>query len=356
MKTKMQKCTAAMMAAVMMLSAGSIQTSAAQDVQNIVILGDSLSAGTSLTTAEKSYVELVEDCALVNVQNFSAQGRTTQDVLDLMDSAQTKSALADADVIVVNVGIHDIMDPFMAKAHEYMDKWGFKKFSDVFFANLADYNLNEMDLMIYNAELVNAAETNKETAAANMTAIGEKLRSYKDARVVIQNVYNPIDTIENLADLSDKRQTAYNSICDVVSKALNTSVNQSITETATANGYEVLDVFADFKGYAYQYVNLSDLDMNATAAGQRLVADKLIAKLGLIPRGDVNADNAIDATDAANALIHSASIGAGGAGTISGKALTAADVNEDNTVDSVDAARILVYAAALGADGDPSWE
>jgi lysophospholipase L1-like esterase len=354
MKNKMQKYTAAMLGAMMMLSA--VPVSAAQDSQNIVILGDSFAAGTALQKTDKSYVEMLEDCANVNVQNFSKAGSTTQDVLSRMEQSDVTAALKNADVIVVNVGIHDIMDPFMAKANQYMDQWGFERFTDVFFANLADYNLDEMDLMIYNAELVNAAETNKETAAANMAAIAEELRAYADARVILQNAYNPIDTVENLADLSDKRQKAYNSICDVVSKALNESVNATMTQAAAANGYEVFDVFSMFKGYAYKYVNLSDLDMSATVEGHKLVGNALTAKLGLVTRGDVNMDGEVDATDAAAVLIHAASTGSGGTGTLSGNELVAADVTEDGEADSVDAARILVYSAALGADGKPSWE
>jgi hypothetical protein len=67
-------------------------------------------------------------------------------------------------------------------------------------------------------------------------------------------------------------------------------------------------------------------------------------------------DGEVDATDAAAVLIHAASTGSGGTGTISGNELVAADVTEDGEADSVDAARILVYSAALGADGKPSWE
>lgn len=356
MRTKMQKYTAAMMAAVMALSMGSMQSAAAEDVQNIVVIGDSVAAGTALTDAEKSYAELVGEYTGANVQNFAAAGNTTQDVLDCLDDAQVQAALAEADVILVSVGIHDIMDPFMAKANEFMSQFGFQKFSDVFFASLADYNLDEMDLLIYNGQLTSAVETNKESASANMLEIGTQLAAYPNAQVVISNVYNPIDTIENLDELSSKRQQAYTTVCTTVSNTLNESVNQAIADTAAANGYDVVDVHACFKGLAYKYVNLSDLDMNATAAGHTLIAEQINALMGEPETGDVNSDGAIDATDAAATLLHAASIGSGGMGTLSSRSKIAADVNNDAAVDSADAARILVYAAELGADGDPSWD
>lgn len=356
MKTKMQKYTAAMMAAVMMLSMGSVQSFAAEDVQKIVVIGDSVAAGAALADGESSYVELVGDFTGAEVQNFAAAGNTTQDVLDSLGTAQVQEALAGADVILVSVGLHDIMDPFMAKANEFMEEFQFEKFADVFFANLADYNLDEMDLLVYNADLVKAVDSNKESASANMLEIGSQLAAYPNAQVIIQNVYNPIDTIENLSELSAKRQQAYTSVCTNVSNALNISVNQAITETAAANGYEVVDVHSSFLGLAYQYVNLSNLDMNATAAGHACIAEQINALFGASLRGDVNGDNAIDATDAAGVLIHAANIGSGGTGTLDANGTAAADVNRDNTVDSVDAAKILVYAAALGSGDTPSWD
>ncbi len=356
MRTKMQKYTSAMMAAVMALSMGGMQTSAADDVQNIVVIGDSVAAGNALTDAEQSYVELVGEYTGAKVQNFAAAGNTTQDVLDCLDHAQVQAALAEADVILVSVGMHDIMDPFMAKANEFMVQFGFQRFSDVFFASLADYNLDELDLMIYNGQLTSAVESNMEPAAANMLEIGEQLAAYPNAQVILSNAYNPIDTIENLDELSSKRKDAYTTVCTTVSNTLNASVNQAIAETAAANGYEVVDVHAAFKGFAYKYVNLSDLDMNATAAGHALIAQKINALLGVTMTGDVNMDGAIDATDAAAVLIHAANTGSGGSGTLSDAAETAADVNKDGTADSADAAKILIYAAELGADGNPSWD
>ena len=74
MRTKMQKYTSAMMAAVMALSMGSMQASAADDVQNIVVIGDSVAAGNALTDAEQSYVELVGEYTGAKVQNFAAAG------------------------------------------------------------------------------------------------------------------------------------------------------------------------------------------------------------------------------------------------------------------------------------------
>lgn len=353
MRKKMQKYTAAMMAAIMSLTAAPAAVSAA-DEQNVVIIGDSISAGTSLLESDKSYAEIIDNYNGVNVQNFSVEGGTTQEVLDLLSDSAVQSALESADVIVVTAGIHDIMDPFMAKADEYMLKWGFEKFEDVFFAALADYNLTETDLLIYNAELVNAAKANKETAKANMLAIGEALSGY-EGRVVLQKAYNSIDTIKNLDELSTKRKSAYESICNVVSTSLNESVNAAIDELSASHSYEVVDVHAGFLGKAYKYANLSELDVNPTAEGHKWIAAEVLAAAGLLRTGDADADNKITSLDAAAVLMHAASVGAGETGSLGAARLEYVDVNGTGDVDSADAAKILIYAAEEGSGGTPSW-
>ncbi len=355
MRKKMQKYTAAMMAAILSLSAAPAAVSA-EETLNIVVIGDSISTGAQLESGEKSYVELLEDYTGVTVQNFAEEGSTTQDVLDQLADAKVKTALSNADVILVSAGIHDIMDPFMAKADEYMVKWGFAHFEDVFFANLADYNLTEYDLLGYNADLAAALNQNKETAKANMLTIGEQLSAYSNATVVVQNVYNAIDTIENVDELTDKRKQAYTSVCNMVTNRLNESVNAAVTEIAANYSYQVADVHAGFLGYAYKYTNLADLDLNPTAAGHAWIAGEVLAASGILKKGDANADKTIDSLDAAEVLVHAANIGAGGTGTLGKSTASVVDVTADMVTDAADAAKILVYAAELGAGGNPTWD
>ncbi|MDE5565144.1 MAG: leucine-rich repeat protein [Oscillospiraceae bacterium] len=65
--------------------------------------------------------------------------------------------------------------------------------------------------------------------------------------------------------------------------------------------------------------------------------------------GDVNGDDAINASDAAVVLITAAQIGAGDAVDLTDKQKSAADVNKDSKINASDAAVILMYAAAVGA-------
>lgn len=355
MRKKLQQCTAAMLAAMLMLASVPAAASA-EDTKKIVVIGDGISTGAGLAEGEKSYVTLVEEYTGAQVQNFAQDSYTTADVLACLEKSEVQAALSEADVILVTVGIHDIMDPFMETADSFMTEFGFAQFADVFTASLSDYGLTENQLLSYNNELIVAAKSNKEAAAANMLEIGEELSAYSNAQVVYQTVYNCIDTIENLDSLSAKRKSAYNSVCNVVSTSLNESVNASLQTIAQTYGCELIDTYTAFKGYAYKYANLSTLDVNPTAEAHAWMAGEVLSAISTLKIGDVNGDNVINASDAADVLVHAADVGAGNAGTLDAGQQAAADVNEDNVVDAADAASILVYAAIAGAGGSPSWD
>ncbi len=68
--------------------------------------------------------------------------------------------------------------------------------------------------------------------------------------------------------------------------------------------------------------------------------------------GNLNADNTVDASDAAMLLTAAAAAGTGADSGLSEAQLAAADLNEDGAFDAKDAALILQYAAYAGAGGD----
>ena len=69
----------------------------------------------------------------------------------------------------------------------------------------------------------------------------------------------------------------------------------------------------------------------------------------ILTLGDVDGDEVVNASDAAQILIAAALIGAGGTPALAEEQMDAADVNGDSTVDASDAAVVLIYAAAVGA-------
>lgn len=361
MKHRMHKMTAALAAAVMLLT-GTATVTAAEDTTKIVVLGDGISSGAGLAEGEKNYVELVQAyIGTAEVQNFAVENNTMPALLEQLEDAQVQAALSEADMILVTIGMHDAVDPFMETAHGFMDEFGFAKFSDVFTALLEDYGLTEDMLQDeYAPQLIEAAKRNRETAAADMLLVGEALSVYGD-KVVYQNVYNPIDTIENLSELSTKRRLAYNMICNPVSAALKgsdseTSVNRSLQQISEQYGCGVVDVFTGFDNYAYRYVNLDELDVHPTAEGHQWIAVEVLAAAGALKKGDTNGDGVVNTVDAGDVLVHAAYVGSGADPTLSAGKQTAADVDGSGKCDSADASAILVYAAEAGSGKVPSWD
>ncbi len=65
--------------------------------------------------------------------------------------------------------------------------------------------------------------------------------------------------------------------------------------------------------------------------------------------GDVNGDQQVNASDAADILIEASLIGSGDAGQLSDEQRTAADVNTDGVINATDAADVLIYTANIGS-------
>lgn len=65
--------------------------------------------------------------------------------------------------------------------------------------------------------------------------------------------------------------------------------------------------------------------------------------------GDVNGDDAVNASDAADILLAAAAVGAGEENGLTAAQMKAADINNDGKIDASDAATALLYAAAVGA-------
>ncbi len=371
MKNNFRKLTAAVLAAAMTLTMSAVPASAEDDGTVIVVLGDSVSSGAQVvrnengefetTYLEVDYVDMIcatyEFCTLYD---YSVDDCTIPDLLTTLEDEAVQAALESADLILVSVGMHDMMDDFMDTSWSFMDKFGFEKFADVFTAQLADYGVTESDLQNYAADLTYAVKKNRAAAAANMLTLGEKLSVYSNAQVVYQNAYNCIDTVENFSELSANRQMAYSTICNTVSNNLNDStdgsVNHSLNQIADLYDATVIDVHSAFKGYAYQYVNLDELDLNPSAEGHRLIADMIIAATAELKTGDVDNDGAVSATDASLILLHAADTGAGGSGTLYNNQELAADVNGDGAADATDASKVLIYAAIEGSGGTPTWD
>lgn len=339
------------------LSGMPLLTAHGEEVQKIVILGDSIASG------ENTYVSVLEDCHNVEIQNFAGESYTTSDILNCFSDEQIQKALSEADIILINAGEHDVMDKFLERTHGFMEEFKFEKFIDVFTAQLADYGFeSEDELISYSNQLAADLRENQLSAAENIQKINQELENYSNAKIIWQTAYNMLDTIEIYNQLTTKRQMAYNAIMRPAKSVLNGTKQESSTDDSwkRINDYikdfgeahdngSVIDVYTGFAEKAYLYTNLYELDFNPTFTGHAWIASEIIKEAGLDTMGDIDGDVEVNAKDAAAVLVYSAEIGAGNSGNFTEIQKQLADVNQDNEINAKDAAQILIYAANKGA-------
>lgn len=75
----------------------------------------------------------------------------------------------------------------------------------------------------------------------------------------------------------------------------------------------------------------------------------------LLGRGDCDGSKELDSSDVFELLQHTANVGAGNEGTLTGKELLAADIDGNGSVDSTDLFELLRYCAEKGAGLQPTW-
>ncbi len=347
----MKKFIIRVTAAVMCLHLCTLFPTHAESGRKIVILGDSISAGTGLSSEEKNYVDLIKQATHAQIQNFSQPNADTAAVLTALDDPEIQNALANADDIIITAGLYDIMNPFMNTASGFMTQFGFTRFIDVFTANLQDYGIeDENELVRFSNALSDAAAVNLESAQANTKAITEKLSQYNNAKIIYQSVYNLLDNIDIYDSLSVKRKKAYDSVRNPLKAVLNEAINDPLHEWADLHENVILaDIYTEFQGNAWQYTGLYDMEMNPTAKGHAKIAEIILKQAELPQMGDVNHDNNINALDAALVLRHATLSGSGLGDLLTEEQKFYANVDENTFINSQDAAQILSYATAQGS-------
>ena len=387
MKNLTKTLTAVLTASMTALTAVPFHAGAVEKNSSIVLLGDGLFTGAELS-GSRSCAEILDAMTDAEIHNFASDNATTADVLAQLDNEDVQSALAGADVVIVSAGMHDIFEPYIVTAQEQLQKfetdynWHLENITELFYLRPADIGVttDEVDALAteYTNPLAKSARQNRNTAAANLESIGEKLSAYPNAKVIYVNCFNIMDTLGNISELSSKRQDSYNVVKRPVSSCLNSdkvNVNGAIRNNATNYGSTIIDTFSGFAEMAYEYSYLPVLTPNLSGAGHEWVAMEILSAIGEdenskvaehLEIGDVNCDGTIDVTDATKILMHTTIFGtnpmaAGYFGTYTQKIANITAIGktlseeETDNIDAVDAALILQYAALQGSGEIPDF-
>ena len=362
MNVYFRRAAAAMLAGMALTAAVpfSAQRADAAD-KKIVVLGDSISSGKTLTDPAQSYVSLVESHFDAEVTNLAKDTCTTSDLLVTLEDPAVQAQLAQADVILFTIGMQDIANPFLEEMNRFISEKDlqFSTVGEMFSLPRSEVPYSDDELITESLVLANALRSNRDACKENLLKIGEKLRAYPDAKVICANVYNPLSVIEQYDSLSLNRKTAYNSIMNPAGVVLKDHVNKTYETLEADYKFKVLDVYTEFDKKSYMYTGLNTMELEPNALGHQWYAEQIVTALtGVLPEkqsyalGDVDGNGSINANDATAVLIAASKLGTGNDSGLSAEAMAAADVNLDQAVNAKDATVILRYAAAIGVGKD----
>ncbi|MBO5343633.1 MAG: hypothetical protein J6A57_04220 [Ruminococcus sp.] len=437
----MKKYISAVIASAMVISSLSAVTASAESYGDgnidIMVLGDSVASGNGLAETEYNYGQLVADYLGGDVWNYAVSGYESAETLAQIrsfDSSQ-KAQLADSEVVVISIGGNDMMSYMAESMLDFAAKNNLlaegKTPDDIpeekNFGTLSE--LIDMEAVKeYTADLSNAirfsdkldsiykniayTDANNNGAAyvqiiakqviPNIKAMVEEIKAVNpDARVIVQNVYNPLQfSKEYEASLKDRISGSYFTAYQKLNTIFGNTTRKFSEQLNDVEGIEVADVLADFSSedasgekYGWYFTKMQagreNMDIHPTQAGHVAIASTVLNTIGETREdggllamtfnglkdvenypahalsqynklagsycmGDVNDDGFINSADASLVLEQYALLSTGKAATVTENQLKAGRINEDNTVDSSDASAILGYYAFTSTGGNGS--
>jgi lysophospholipase L1-like esterase len=254
-------------------------TSSAEDVTSVVVLGDSISTGYGLANKDYSYGSLVADYYGAQIENYAVDGATTGDLLNLLESGGVDSALSDADVILVTIGGNDTLQPALSIIYSTLDKYNIDTSQFNGIQSILD-TFTSKDQAILDDVVDQLADLDLSTTGTNLSSIFEKLAVYEDAKIIFQQMYNPMDVDTSDSSWTDSQKNKLSKINMKMNGYAN-DTNYYLKKYAKSySNIEVAQMKEAFSGHGEFYTNISDLDIHPNQAGHLLMASEIITMIG----------------------------------------------------------------------------
>lgn len=285
----MKKMISAACAAALALTAASSAASAESYDGKLAVLGDSITSGYGLdgyvsgdnTSAADSFSnKLAADFS--EYVNLAVDGRTSEELLEALDSDENVSAAVEnAAAVVISIGGNDFLTPMMTAAQTAI-------MSDPdIMQGIMDGTVTVAEAMESNMDMINesvvsaAKQVDVQLTVNNIGSIVDKVTEISpDSEIYLLTVYNPFEGVDDM----EKYSEAAESILPVL--------NSGISDIAEQDNVHLIDAYTAFKGHALEYTNIASVDIHPNKAGHEVIYDLICEALP-----EVTAEEATEAAE-----------------------------------------------------------
>lgn len=243
--------------------------------QKTLFIGDSIAAGFGLegytgdgsdppssyaSILSQKYKKELDGICSATVINAAVSGDTSSQLLEKLKSGELDKHIFGSDVVVISIGGNDIMQPaleFLSQDLQITNQQDLESYDTSKLANPS------IIAMLNNR--IEAINQNLDAFSVNLSQIISDIKSKTSGTIIIQTVYNPLDSTkeyEVISKLIGEKLSKLNNIISDNSKYENGQVN-----------YLVCDVFSAFKGKSKQYTNIDKYDIHPNAEGHKVISE-----------------------------------------------------------------------------------
>ncbi len=334
----------------------------------VLALGDDCLAEVSGMT---SAVDYVADYLGGTSSNYAKIGQKSSELVQALQTDSTiQNAVAQADVILVSIGMNDLIAPILYEDNDLIDASQYSTLVALANGIPSDLTL----LSSYNTKLEQTLPEIVTEAATEITKTVQLIRQENpDANIIVQTVTNPlaVETKAMADDVSQNRRAAlstmysYLKVCLQGGTSGNMTIPTGLNETIAAlPDVAVSDFYLPYigatgeKSLGFYLSDIANLNMTFTEIGQIVEASYAIAADAQLADGDGSVlANAYAASGEAETLASTRAALDTTIQSISDNTKTTfylGDVNQDGEITTDDAYLVLVsYAnASVGNKSD----
>ncbi len=370
---------ACMMSAVCTLSVMPAVPAAAQE-KNLLVLGDSISAGYGLSEGQYGYYDYIAEYAGYSVTNYAVTGSDTTDLVDKIAEKEVQTAIQNAELICITIGANDVLTP----AKDYLAQFRLEgeSLSDMVKRLEAEGSLTSMIVALTGKlrPYISIAKNNLATIESELRALNS------NAEIIIQTIYNPVDSYTTKYEGEDYSED-YENLKAFVGGQLG-KINTAIAALETVTTADIYNTFIDS---GWVYINTENKDIHPTPTGHALIASVILDLIGCtnhqstavfdtlsgiskkhfkdIPRddyallmkycpaafGDIDANGVIDADDSNMILHHYLNTMMGTPSELTADQIKRAKVYHADSVTADDSGAVLTYYLSNLMGSETSW-